>query len=237
MKFRLLLFLSLLALSTLACALIGSGGDDSLQDVAQPDQPADAQQPTADPGSAPASTVLFQDDFSDVNSGWDRVNVTEGVTDYANGAYRIFVDTAETDVWANPNLDFNDVRIEVDATKVGGSDNNDYGLQCRYVDSENFYFFIISSDGYYGVGKVKDGVQVLIGSDNMPPSDKIITGDAGNRIMAECVGSTLRMYVNGALLTEVNDGDFASGDVGLIAGSFDESGVDIYFDNLIVYAP
>ena len=217
MKFRLIFLVSALLLSALACQAVssGSGGDV-------------AEQPTG---------VLFQDDFSDPSSGWDRVNVDDGVTDYADGAYRIFVNTSDSDVWANPGLKFDDVYVEVDATKIGGSDDNDYGVICRYQDGDNFYFFVISSDGYYGVGKVLQGDQQLIGMDSMPPSEVIKKGNVTNHLRAGCVGSKLSLAINGQLLGEYDDTDFTSGDVGLVAGSFSEAGVDVHFDNFVVTKP
>ena len=181
--------------------------------------------------------VLFQDDFSDTSSGWDRVNVGDGITDYADGVYRIWVNTTSTDVWANPGLDFTDTVVEVEATKVGGPDDNDFGVICRYQDESNFYFFIISSDGYYGLGKVVDGEQMLIDEEELMPSDAIQLGNVTNTIQADCVGSTLTLYANGTQLTSVEDGTFTSGDVGLLAGTFDESGTDIHFDNFVVRQP
>ena len=41
--------------------------------------------------------------------------------------------------------------------------------------------------------------------------------------------------MNGELVADVRDGAFASGDVGLIAGTFDEGGVEIHFDDFFVY--
>jgi len=216
MKMRLLLFLSAVILSMLAC---------------QAASPGDSQEPTQPDG------MLFQDDFADSNSGWDQVTASDGVTDYADGIYRIFVNNANTDVWANPGLSFGDVRVEVEASKVGGEDNNDFGVICRYQDAENFYFFVISSDGYYGIGKVAEGVQTLIGNDLMKPSEVINQGDSSNRLRAECAGSALRIYANDQLLAEFEDTTFTSGDVGLIAGSFDNPGVDIHFDNFVVSQP
>jgi hypothetical protein len=216
MKVRFCLIFTLLALSAFACALFPSDGEEVVQ---------------------PEDSVLFQDDFSNPTSGWDQVDVGEGVTDYIDGVYRIFVNTTNTDVWANPGLSFSDSYIEVNATKVGGDDNNDFGLICRYQDGDNFYFFIISSDGYYGVGKVVNGEQLLIGSDSMPPSEVINQGDDSNHLRAGCVGSRLSLAVNGQLLAEYDDGDFVSGDIGLLAGSFENSGTDIHFDNLVVTKP
>ena len=181
--------------------------------------------------------VLFQDDFSDTSSGWDRVDVSEGITDYADGVYRIYVNTDNTDVWANPGLNFTDTIIEVEATKVGGPDDNDYGVICRYGDVDNFYIFIISSDGYYGILRVVDGTQELLGDTEMMYSDAIITGYATNTIMADCIGSTLTLYANSTQLISVEDTNLTSGDVGLLAGSFDTPGTDIHFDNFVVRHP
>lgn len=181
--------------------------------------------------------ILFQDDFEDSSSGWDQINVDDGITDYENGYYRIYVDTDSTDVWANPGLNFTDAVVEVEATKAGGPDDNDMGVICRYQDVSNFYFFIIASDGYYGVGRVIDGEQELIGMDSMLTSDAIRQGNATNKIVGECVGDNLNLIVNGQVLATVTDSTFDRGDVGLMAGTFSTPGTDIHFDNFVVREP
>jgi len=217
LNLRLFSFIAVLALAILAC---GGGGDAP-----------DAQD----------SNILFQDDFSNKSGNWDEVNAEDGVTNYANDAYQIRVNTTQLDVWANPEgQSFTDVRIEVQATKQAGStDNNDFGLICRYQDESNYYYFIISSDGYYGIGKVKDGVQNLIdmADNNMLPTDTITVGDATNTIRADCVGSTLTLYVNGQQVDSKTDTDFTEGNVGLMAGTFEEVYTDILFDNFKALEP
>jgi len=190
-----------------------------------------------DEAEQPTRSVLFQDDFSDPLSGWDRIEEAEGVTDYHDGKYRIYVGATNTDVWANPGLEFTDSFIEVEATKIAGDNNNDFGLICRYQDGSNFYFFVISSDGYYGIGKLSGGTQMLIGTQSMPPSEVIIQGESTNHIKAGCVGSSLTLIVNGETLAEFEDTEFASGDVGLLAGSFTNPGTEIYFDNFQALRP
>lgn len=218
MKVRFIAVLSVLLAASTACSLIPSGGESE----GDPEQP---------------SNVLFQDDFSDPSSGWDQISAEDGITDYIDGAYRIYVNSTNTDIWSNPGLNFSDAQIEVEAEKIGGDDNNDFGIVCRYKDTNNFYFFVISSDGYYGIGKILEGEQLLIGDESMPPSEEINQGNGTNHLRADCVGDTLRIHVNGVLLAEHQDDSFTSGDVGLLAGSFDNPGTDIHFDNFIVRQP
>lgn len=190
-------------------------------------------------GEYPTSSgdLLFQDGFSDTTSGWDRVRTDEGITDYEEDRYRIVINSANADYWSNPGLAFSDVRIDVDVGKYAGPDDNDFGVLCRYIDTENFYFLIISSDGYYGIGKVVGGEQKLLEPPQMYHSEDIVTGGGLNHIQAECNGSRLALVVNGVLIAETSDSTFKEGDIGLIVGSFDIPGVDIWFDNLMVTVP
>ena len=188
-------------------------------------------------GGDPSAVVLFSDDFSDPNSGWDRVVADEGTTDYEGGYYRILVNQPQHDYWANPGRTFGDVRIEVEATKAGGPDDNDFGLICRYQDAGNFYAFLISSDGYSGIMKVTDRTSEILGNENLMETDAIQQGASTNRIRGDCIGATLTLYVNGQQVHSVTDTAFGSGDVGLLAGTYAESGTDIHFDNFFVYQP
>jgi hypothetical protein len=212
------LFFISLAMITLACQSVLPGSEE-----------------TSDTTS---SKVLFQDDFSDPDSGWDRVNDGEGINDYYNGGYRILVNTPNWYFWSNPGKSFTDVIIEVDAQKIAGPEENDMGIICRYQDLDNFYFFTIASDGYYGISKFKDGSEYMIGMDELKFNDKIINlGDSTNRIRVECIGDNLTLYANGKILADVQDSDFGTGDVGLIAGTYDAPGADVLFDNYIVLKP
>ncbi len=184
-----------------------------------------------------SANILFSDDFSDPDSGWDRVQTDEGLTDYDNGQYRIFVNQVQHDYWANPGRSFTDVQVEADPTKAAGPDDNDFGLICRYQDTENFYAFLISSDGYYAIMKYSGGSSEILGADAMLSTDAVNQGNATNHLRADCVGDSLSLYANGELLHSVTDADFASGDVGLIAGTFDAAGADILFDDFVVYQP
>ncbi|HEY47556.1 MAG: hypothetical protein AMJ88_03145 [Anaerolineae bacterium SM23_ 63] len=184
-----------------------------------------------------SGSVLFQDDFSRSASGWDRYSNDSYLTDYEEGGYRIAIFTTETNVWSRPHLDFGDTLIQVLATKLEGPDDNVFGVLCRYQDARNFYFFLISSDGYHGIGIYQDGEEILLSNEAMLPSEAINQGEARNHIRADCVGEELSLYINGALVAQATATDWAHGDVGLIAGTYDKAGTDILFENFSVLLP
>ena len=139
--------------------------------------------------------------------------------------------------WSTAGLNFSDVRVEVDVLQYSGPVENRMGIICRHRDDQNFYFFVISTDGYYAIGKVKAGEQILLGQETMGYSSAIEKGVAINRLRAECQGSTLRFFVNDTPIALVDDPDFVEGDVGLLAGTFNEGGLDLLFDNFVAIQP
>jgi len=182
--------------------------------------------------------VQFQDDFSDPASGWARRNDENiGNLDYEEQGYQISINQGNTILWSGPGLEFTDVQVEVDVIKIDGPDHDDFGVVCRARDEQNFYFLSISSDGYFGIGKVRNGILQLIGMQDMPPSEDIIQGQQSNHLRADCIGEFLSLYVNGIHLVTVQDSEFTSGDVGLFAGTFDNPGTSVRFNKFSVLMP
>jgi hypothetical protein len=180
------------------------------------------------------NSLLFQDDFSSPNSGWATENDQSIKMGYSDDGFRMVIDLSNMDAWSIPGLSFSDVRIDVSAKKIGGPDDNDYGIICRYQDSDNFYSFIISSDGYFGINKRVNGQNSLLGDTQMEYSPAILSGDGENHLQADCNGNNLVLTVNDVQLIEVEDATFSKGDTGLIVGTFDLAGVDILFDDFRV---
>lgn len=188
-------------------------------------------------GPKPSGTILFRDDFSNPSSGWDRRWDSSNVTDYQGGGYRILVGEAHGVLWSNPGQRFGDVRIEVDATKIAGPDDNNFGVICRYQDSKDFYFLLLSSDGYVGIGKVARGAETLISGERMVKSGAVRLGQAINHIRADCFASQFVLYANGSRVAAAQDSGLVQGDAGLMAGTYDTPGADILFRNFVVSSP
>jgi hypothetical protein len=199
-----------------------------------------AASPTAvPPPTAPAVTptrtarpVVFTDDFSDAASGWDSGTDDESEWGYRDGEYRILVTKPKWVVWLKPGTtyDIANVSLSVEAHSVAGPDDNEYGVIFRYLDGDNFYMFSISSDGQYHVQMQLDNEWVTLKA--WTKSALIHQGQATNLIRIEARGTELQFFVNGELLTIVDDATFASGNFGLVVGTFDEGGVEVRFDSL-----
>jgi hypothetical protein len=186
----------------------------------------------------PSGAVLFQDDFSDDSSGWKNQSDEQfGTVDYFDGYYRIEVQGDHNMIWSGPGLTLTDVRIEADMIKVIGTPDDLFGLVCRAEDKENYYFFVISSDGYYGIGKTIDGVQSLINADGMKPSELISQGKSINHLRSDCIEDRLELFINGQLVAQVVDGDLSRGDIGLLAGNLAAQENVVLFDNLSTRNP
>jgi hypothetical protein len=186
--------------------------------------------------TASSGSVLFQDDFARPISGWDRFISAEGTMDYDAAGYRMLVNSLNTNFWSTPHKNFADVRMEVDAGKLGGPDENRIGLLCRFTGND-YYFFLMSSDGFYGIGIFTGGQGVLLGQSEMQASSNIKKGLAVNHLRADCTGDTLTFYVNGFQLISVQDARLKSGDIGLLAGTFAQPSVDVIFDNFVALKP
>jgi hypothetical protein len=213
-----------LILSTFALALVSLACQYSL--------PV-ATTPTLVPQSG---ETLFFDDFTNPSTGWDRFTSAEGTMDYDGSGYRFLVNALQANFWSTPGKSFKDVRMEVDVAKLSGPDENRIGLLCRFVEN-NYYFFMVSSDGYYTIGKYIGGNAIQLGQSEMQFDESIHTGLAVNHLRADCNGSTLIFFVNGTPVAKAEDSDLSEGDVGLLAGTFAQPGVDVIFDNFVVLQP
>jgi hypothetical protein len=149
----------------------------------------------------------------------------------------VLINEPNSSYWATPGLNIDDSVVDVDATKVTGPDDNLFGLICRFRDEQNYYGFLVSSDGYYGIMKVQDGRQEILGQPEMQVTNLVQKAEKVNHLRADCVGDKLSLYLNWTKLTEVTDSTFSTGDVGILGMTRESIGTDIRFDNFIVIAP
>jgi hypothetical protein len=184
-------------------------------------------------------TILFQDDFSDPNSGWLTNDQDLIALDYVDGGYRATVKKNYVASFSTfPNLQFDDVSIEADAKFLTGPNSSLFGLLCHATaepDLQSVYEMLITPGGEASIVKVtgvKAGQEKVLTSGK---SNLIHTGTATNHLRMDCSGDHISMYVNGQRLVQVQDSDYPRGRVGFTFGANYDPVFQVLFDNLIVH--
>lgn len=195
---------------------------------------------TGNSAAPDVKNALFFDDFSKSSSGWTQINNDSGSIAYASQHYLISIPKPGTLLLATPGKSFpGDVSIEVDARKTGGSDDNYIGILCHYQNPDNYFMFVVTSDGYSGITMRKDGEDTLISPGlKFLKMDGIKKGNATNHLRADCIGETLTLYANGRQVSLAYNKSLTGGDAGLALRSGKlEGGTVVQFDNFVVNNP
>ncbi|MEA3340367.1 MAG: family 16 glycoside hydrolase [Chloroflexota bacterium] len=187
------------------------------------------------PTPMPKADLPWSDDFSE-SGDWQAESDAAAQVEVQDGAMSVYIAAPNQLAWASNGREFSDFHLAIEAAQVAGPDNNEYGVLARMEDTDHFYRFSISGDGYYMVSKYDGEVWESLSGD-WALSDAIQTGAATNLLEVVCQGATMTFFVNGVQLVQVEDADYSRGDIALYAGAFFEPEVEVHFDNLRVEEP
>jgi subtilisin-like proprotein convertase family protein/predicted Ser/Thr protein kinase len=200
-------------------------------------------QPTGPSGASGAGNVIFQDDFSDPSSGFDVFNDGQRYGLYRDGSYVMgvvggFNVAADTNTSTQELSTLTDVRVETTA-HLTVSKQGLYGVTCRAVGPDHYYYFLVQSDGTYYIGEASPKRARNFATSFTPA---ITTGKAPNTVTGECVGGaegvTLRMFVNGIAVNTVIDqaNPLLAGATGMRVES-ENADMEAAFDDFLVSRP
>ena len=179
------------------------------------------------------------DDFSEDEGRWlTTIEADYSMVGYQAGGLRFVVNRPNADYFSLYRTPYAHAILDVDAANLNGPDNNVMGIVCRFQDINNYYAFILSSDGYYGILSNINGNHQMLPDGQLYFNDDVInTGLSLNHLRVGCVQNALWMEVNGTYLLGLYDSTLAEGKVGLMAGTLTDPGIDILFDNFSVMQP
>ncbi|HLD92664.1 MAG TPA: serine protease [Anaerolineales bacterium] len=188
--------------------------------------------PSGAPQASEGETVI-NEDFSDNSLGWDESSETDFARYLQDGKYVIEVYPAEFIVWdALEGQDFENIVINVDINIEQRGLDGDIGILCRYLDADNHYALEVTEDGYYSIWKRVNGEVINIV--DWAASALIPTDGSSFVLNASCDGAQLSVGINGNLLATGTDTEFVSGGVGMLAGTWNNGGLVVSFDNFEV---
>jgi hypothetical protein len=96
-----------------------------------------------------------------------------------------------------------------------GPDDGKYGVACRVTDTGSLYSFEISRDGSYGIYKYTNWESDGLNEGTLDPNT--ISQGKINQLEGVCDGENLTLLLNNQPLLQVQDSEYTSGGVGLIA--------------------
>jgi len=212
--------------------------------------------------SAPSGELMYVATFDEggFNADWQQYSGRLSAQ-IADGVMRIEAGAVNSGPYSVAAPYFADFDGHVEAWALSGPENNGYGMIFRLVDRQNYYLFLVSSDGYYQVRRVVDGDEKELST--WIESPVVNRGfDAVNKLRVVARGDQFQFYVNneqvqvcvpnnpeaastyfmdtcidGQMLDTLTDSSIAQGRIGVVATSLEQPDVVVAFDNLVVYSP
>ncbi|GAB4150481.1 MAG: hypothetical protein Fur0021_13130 [Candidatus Promineifilaceae bacterium] len=194
------------------------------------------------PGGADNGDILFADAFTPGQTGqWHTEADASGST--AIEEERLVVAIYAPNIVQYAGLReplFDDFVLEVDATLLEGPPDSSYGILFRLQEDGGFYRFNVTGEGFYIVDRLNpDGTWTWLTPNGWMESAAIKQGvNAANRLKVIVGGPNMIVFVNGEPLGQFTDTmGYMQGQVALNAGAFNQPGVRVAFDNLMVRQP
>lgn len=210
---------------------------------------------------ADAGGLLYAAAFDGFLDEWEQYEDGQLTAAAEDGVFRLVLDAPEKVPYSVASHRFTDFDLRVTAQALEGPLNNGYGVVFRLVNPDNNYQFLVSSDGYYAVKRVLNGEERFLSA--WIDSPIVNQGmDAPNHLRVVARGDQFQFYVNdelvelcipieadaistysggtcygGTMENTLIDSSIDAGRLGVIAESFNEPGVVVEFDNLLVFAP
>ncbi len=175
----------------------------------------------------------------DSEGRWGTGSDADAEGSVSNGQYQLLVKSDLGLFWSTAGESFGDGVYQVEATQLEGPLDNGYGMVFRAnPDSDDFYLFEVSGDGFVWIGRCSAGCEgevVPLVGESWLESSAVRTGlNQTNTLQVRAEGGNMIFSVNGQEVGRVSDTTLSEGDIGLLVETLGEGGVRIGFDNFTV---
>ena len=184
------------------------------------------------------ANILYEDDFTNPSSGWLQGTFDNYLAGYSESKYYNFQILDPEDKFSVPipsREKYSNVNIDLAAsTQSAQAGDFRYGIVFRRSGDQYYAFAISPSTKMWHVLKsYSSGTALEILKQGTESSIRGLDDEDGLRVTAE--GGTFFFYINGRLVGEVSDSDYASGEVGLFVEALDSSEVSVRFNSITLW--
>ena len=221
-------------------SIVGEGQDVDETEISITLTETQEPSPTITYTSSPTVKVepdpIWEDDFSNQTLWYTDDSEGYGFK-YQDDGYLIYNDLLNAAIWSIGYVGLNNIRIDIEITRLDGPDDGYYGVFCRHSnEGMNYYGLVIGDNGFFGILKMDSGELDFIDS-GFDENQRIKRGKGEvNNVQGICSGTDFSLIANGILLLEVSDDAFSTGASGLLAANnLSGVGIEVLFDNFAVY--
>jgi len=175
--------------------------------------------------------VIFHDDYSTHNSIWRQYKKNANGSQITNGVYKISSTDNDALRWFGAQLFINykkNFSIEAKMKQTAGPTNQGYGIMWGSKGWEYSYYFIVSSSGYYNVGKYYNSTFREIKT--WTASDAINGMNEYNTLKIEKTDRSIVFYINNKAVFTSRFAPF----YGQMQGFYLQSDIDVSVDHMTI---
>lgn len=179
--------------------------------------------------------LIARDDFSDPFFPLPVRADSESELSYMGDLYQVRIKRAGAMAWATLSQpDLGAYRIEADLRLAA---QPEYawgygGLIARYQNDDNFYLFVVDSEGNYQIQLKQEGAWRTVRAWSQSVT---LTEGSHRRISVVDDGAVLHLVLDGIVVDEVREPRLPGGDVGLAVGARSQSKAKGLFDWVALY--
>lgn len=214
------------------------GVEDQKADSPAPKQGASAVAGHSSSAPAPRpGKLIFEDDFSNPASGWERNRDEDYTADYLAGEYQIknALDSQVTQGMFEGRQTV-DGDFSVTVRKISGPDDIRCGLVTRYTGTgKDFLEASVLPDGRCSLWVRHYEQQKLKTRPDFKPCQAVRRGNEPNQLRLVVSGNRATLYVNGEKVAEADNVSREGGGFGLFASSTSTAS-DVRFDDFKLHA-
>jgi S1-C subfamily serine protease len=178
--------------------------------------------------------VILEDDFLDNRNNWALGGDENGSADIIDGQLVIDLDLDSYVQWSSLPDIYPNLMMVTEGEFINSVGDGEAGFICGLKDSMNFTVLEVSEDGYFTIWKYED--DEFISLVDWTFSD-VIDLSQPFKLSAYCGADRLALALNDILLVEIEEKNFTPGRVGLMAGTWDNPGISVGYENFTIMVP
>ncbi len=182
--------------------------------------------------------VLYQDDFTNPDTGWSEKKFNNYFIGYHEPEYyhiEITSPNYKTTVFEPEKKPFGDATIELQvfavSKKTAATGDFRYGLAFRRAGDQYYAFTISPRTKKWSVLKSSPNQLTVLSEGTEVGLHDL---DKADTLRVDAQGANFLFHINDKLVGQVTDADYASGEVGFYVETFDATNIHIHFDKLMV---